>query len=424
MGRFKEPLKTALLVLLTLSALFLAIKGNLFGGLFPGAAPETTEAPEAEALRCAPAAMPASAALTGESGLHYGVKYDAGEMARLFDRCSPLLAEALGSAEEPGLIREADWRECLQGAGLFLDYGFPLPVSVLGSWVGAEVPWAGAEVGWAFLLDRDRDDGVRLSFSDGEGRFFRCVTAAAWSSLEALLEETLPNGAEFAFALPELSDCDPYLLLPESLPELRSALGAGDQAAAAAALAEEFGIHLGGQSRYTEADGTVVYPGENGVLRLEGDGSLQYSPAAGAVQTGTGAMSEQIETVRRLLETVHEAYGGEETLALTGASAEGERTVLSFGYLLNGIAVQLASGPAATAVWGPDGLRELTLLPRRYLRSEAISGLLPEKQAAAAAGSLYPGSAVRLILSDRGERRLSLGWAVTLEGRLLWTQED
>ena len=57
-------------------------------------------------------------------------------------------------------------------------------------------------------------------------------------------------------------------------------------------------------------------------------------------------------------------------------------------------------------------------------RLEELLKACPEKQAAAAAGSLYPGSAVRLILSDRGERRLSLGWAVTLEGRLLWTQED
>ncbi len=424
MRRFKEPLKTALLILLTLSAAFLAWRGRLFGGLFPESGPEPSPAPEEEVLSCSPAALPSALALTGASGLRYGVKYDAEEMSRLFDLCSPILAEALGSAEKPVPIPEKEFRDRLEGAGLYLDFGFSLPVSVLAAWVGVDVLWTEDAFGSAFLLDSDPSGSIRLCFADGKGGYLSSGTAASRLSLEAVLEDTLPNGAAFAFDIPELKSCAPYSLVLEELPTIRTVIGSGGLEGPAAALAERFGINLSGQSRYTEADGTLVYPGETGVLRLEAGGSISYSAAEGVLQTRTDAVSERIETVRRLLEAVHETYAAEESLSLVGLSMEEERLALTFGYEVGGIPVLFSGGPAAWAEWGPEGLRELTVYPRRYRRSETVLGLLPEKQAAAAAGSLYPGSGVRLILADSGVSRLELSWAVTEEGELLWIPED
>ena len=421
MRRYKEPVKTALLLLLTLSAAFLAWRGNLFAGLFPGAEPPASPAQE-EILSCQPAALPAEAALTGLSGLRYGVKYDEGGMSSLFDACSPLLAEALGSAEEPAPISEEVWRSRLGGAGLYLNYGFSLPLSVLAAWAGGEAAWAGSRTATALLLMSDGDDGIRLCFRSGEGTYYSGGTASSWLSLQELLNAFFPNGAAFAFELPELGDCDPDSLVLEEPPTPRSATASGSQAEAAAALAEQFGINLSGQSRYSEADGTLVYPGEGGVLRLDAEGTVSYTASEGKLGGASGT-AEQVEAVRRLLWSVHDACAGDEKLALTDLRREEGVLRLSFAYVLDGIPVQLNAGPAASAEWGPEGFRELTVLPRRYRRGETGLSLLPEKQAAAAAGSLYPGSSGRLILSDRGERSPELIWAVTLEGRLLWTQE-
>ena len=424
MRRFKEPIKTALLILLTLSAAFLAWRGRLFGGLFPVPAPETTPVQEEEVLNCSPAALPSALVLTGVSGLHCGVKYDAEEMSRLFDLCSPILAEALGSAEKPSPISEKEFRDRLEGAGLYLDFGFSLPVSVLAAWVGVDVLWAEDASGSAFLLDSDPSGSIRLCFAGGEGEYLSSITAASRLSLEALLEDTLPNGASFAFSLPELKNCAPYSLVLDELPELRTVTGTGGLEEAAYALSERFGINLSGQSRYKEADGTLVYPGETGVLRLDAGGSVSFSAAEGALQTGSDTLSERIELVRRLLETVHETYAAEERLTLIELIWEDGVLSLTFGYEVGGVPVLLSGGPAAWTEWGPEGLRELTIFPRSYRRGEPVFGLLPEKQAAAAAGSLYPGSGVRLILSDSGKNRLELSWAVTEEGELLWMQED
>ena len=137
---------------------------------------------------------------------------------------------------------------------------------MLAAWVGVDVLWAEDASGSAFLLDSDPTGSIRLCFAGGEGEYLSSITAASRLYLEALLEDTLPNGAAFAFSLPELKNCAPYSLVLDELPELRAVTGTGGLEEAASALAERFGINLGGQSRYTEADGTLVYPGETGVL--------------------------------------------------------------------------------------------------------------------------------------------------------------
>ncbi len=424
MKRFKEPLKTLLILLLTASAVFLAWKGSLFSAFFPEREPVPTPTPEAAEETYGAAALPMAAAVTGPSGLCCGVKYDGEALAELYERFSAILAETLGSAEQTQVISRVVWQDRLQEENLFLDYGFPLPISALAAWVGVEADWAGTESGSAFLLDHGGSGTVRLSFCGGDGRYFQCVTAASWYTLRTLLEEYRPNGAVFAFEIPSLRSCDPFLLVLETLPPLYRALVSHETAGASEACAELFGVNLGGQSRYTEADGTLVYPGDAGVLRLWADGSISFTAGETSRLTARGS-AEQIEKARQLLTSLHEAFAGEEALALSDAEADeaGDLT-LSFSYVLDGVRLDISAGSAARVVWKDGRFSELLIRPRSYRRYETVSELLPEKQAAAAAGSLYRGSAARLILPDEGENRISPTWIVTVNGRNLWIQED
>lgn len=422
MKRYKEPIKTALLLLLTVSAVFLAWKSGLPGGLLPerkSAAPP----PEDAELSFTAAALPAAAVVTGPSGLCYGVKYDDEAMRLLCEGFSALLAETLGSAEAPVRISERTWRARLASESLCLDYGFPLPIAALAAWIGVETPWAEERCGTAFLLDGE-EGSVRLSYRAGSGRYYECATAASWTSLRLRLEDYLPNGAAFAFSWDSLRDCEPDMLVLEQLPELRSVQISAAQLPAAQALAERFGINLSSQSRYTEADGTVVYPGEAGVLRLSADGNVSFSADAGRLMAGSAA--ERIEASRRLLEAVHEAYAADESLRFAGAETDAAgHTVLQFAYYVNGMAVELSAADiAAAAVWKDGSFAELSLCPRSYRLAEKASGLLPEKQAAAAAGSLHRGAAAKLILCDGGEEYASPMWIVTADGGNVWTAED
>ncbi len=423
MKRFKEPLKTLLILLLTASAVFLAWKGSLFSAFFPEIKSAVTAPPEQDEQSFTAAVLPMTAAVTGPGGMCCGVKYDASAMAELYEGFSAILSETLGSAEEPAVISRVVWQDRLQEESLFLDYGFPLPISALAAWVGVEADWAGKETGSAFLLDHGSAGTVRLSYRAGDGRYFQCPTAASWNTLRSILEEYRPNGAVFAFEIPELRSCDPFLLVLEQLPPLHRVQASYDPAAAARAFAELFGVNLGGQSRYKEADGTMVYPGDNGVLRLWADGSISYAAAGDNPITARSA-AEQIEKARRLLAAIHASYAGEERLELSGAEEESGDLVLSFSYVLGGVRLDISAGPAARATWREGKLTELLIRPRSYRETETLSDLLPEKQAAAAAGSIRRGAAARLILPDGGEGRLEPTWIVTVDGRNLWIQED
>ena len=60
MKRFKEPLKTLLILLLTASAVFLAWKGNLFSAFFPEIKSAVTASPEPDDQSFTAAALPCS----------------------------------------------------------------------------------------------------------------------------------------------------------------------------------------------------------------------------------------------------------------------------------------------------------------------------------------------------------------------------
>ena len=423
MKKFKEPLKTLLILLLICSAVFMAWKGNLFAAFFPVREPPASPTPESPEQSYTAAALPLAAAVTGPGGLSCGVKYDAEAMAELFEGFSAVLSEALGSAEAPEAIGRFTWQDRLQEESLFLDYGFPLPISALAAWVGVEAPWAGSERFSAFLLDNNGEGAVRLSYHAGDGHYFQCDTAASWATLRSQLEGYRPNGASFAFRLPALHDCDSFLLVLEQLPAVYSAHISAAGSEAAGACGELFGINLGGQSRYTEADGTLVYPGENGVLRLYPDGSIGYTSTGDGRRAASPA--EQIEMARKLLETIHAAFAGEESLALRSAEFdEAGDLSLSFCYMLGGLRLDMAAGSAASAVWKGGALSELTIRPCSCRRAEAAGALLPEMQAAAAAGSIRRGAAPELVLPERGEEKAEPVWIVTVDGRNLWTQED
>ena len=421
MKRFKEPLKTLLIFLLTASAVFMAVRGGFFGAFFADKA-QPSAAPTAAPENFPAAALPAAAAVTGPGGLRCGVKYDAAALSELYEGFSAALAEALGSAEEPSPLPEEEWRSRLRGESLYLDYGFALPLSAMAAWAGVSADRVGEAAASAILLDGGEKGGVRLSFRSGDGNFYSCDTAASWATLRSRLGDYRPNGAAFAFELDRLQDCEPYLLMLEKLPAVWAGQSEEVREEAAGAFGELFGVNLGGQNHYAEADGTLVYPGEAGVLRLTKDGRLSYTVVEDAAEP---AAWERIEEARKLLDALHAPWAGDEELVLTGL-LEGEdgSFSLQFSYALGGVTVEQDEGPAATAAWKPDGQAELTLRPLRIRRTKEAAGLLPEKQAAAAAGSLYPGSEARLVLQALGADRFEPAWVVAADGRILWTQGD
>ena len=405
-----EPVKTVLIVLLSISAAVLMLLSGVFDFLLPKQGNGTFFTPETPDISFTAASLPVEAAVTGQSGLCYGLKYDSDALQALYEAMSAYLGEAIGSAEAPKRISEKGWLRLLDGTGLYLDYDCVLPLTALAAWLGVEAP---VELELRTLILSEGEAGnVRFSCRDGQGRLYSCETAGLWKSLSAQLDAYLPNGASFARHWPSLSDCDPEMLVLEKLPEMYTVSVSGGQEAAAEVLAEKTGIHLNSVSRYSEPDGTVVYPGETGVLRLHADGRLSYSASEGSALAEGDGIPAITELSRALLEELHTAFRGDELLRCDGCRMDGNSGEITFSYVCEGVPVLLDSGSAARLEWENGKLTELTFLPRCFRISAKRVELLPEKQAAAAAGSRSGGSQAGLALRDGSEGQPEPFWRV------------
>ena len=409
--RWLEPVKSALIVLLSASALVLMYLSGLFDFLLPEQGPGAYILPDAPSLTLTAAALPMEAAVTGQRGLCYGLKYDSAALAELYDSVSAYLGEAIGSAETPKRISEKQWLRLLGGAGLYLDYDCDLPLSLLAAWLGVEAPMCPSF--HTLILSEGETGNVLFSYLDETGKSWSCETAGLWKSLAGQLDAYLPNGASFARHWAALKRCAPAMLVLETLPPMHSVSVSDGQEAAAEVLAEKTGIHLNSVSRYSEPDGTVVYPGENGVLRLYTDGSLSFLASEAFALAAGDSLPVMTELSRTLLEELHAAFAGDETLRCDGCSIDPDGSgEVTFSYVCEGLPVLLGSRSAARLRWTEGRLTELTFLPRSCRISARSVELLPEKQAAAAAGSRSPGAEAGLALYDSGQALLQPFWRV------------
>ena len=134
--RWIERTKSLLILILTVSAAFLAWRTGLFQRLMPESVTQEPAEPTPAVSSYQAAAEPICAAVTGVPGLVYGVCYDDEGMQELMREFRAVLGETLGSASVPVPVEASVWREALLGPGLFLDYGVPISLNVLACWMG------------------------------------------------------------------------------------------------------------------------------------------------------------------------------------------------------------------------------------------------------------------------------------------------
>ena len=420
--RWIERLKTLLILLLTVSAAFLAWRTGLFQRMMPeDDTPESVE-PTPGVSSYQAAAEPICAAVTGASGLVYGVCYDDAEMDALMRNFRTVLGETLGSASDPVPAEESAWREALLAPGLFLDYGVPVSLNVLACWMGTTADFSPEQCADRMLFSLPEEDRVVFYYLDERGEAFSCETLALGSTLAAGINGYLPNGADFAMQIETLQACDPYALILRDLPGLTSVTATGERDNAALLTAASlFGIKLNAAGSFQEQEDTV-YLGDDGRLRVDADGGLRYLSAEGRTMGEAETEADRIELSRSLLARLGSVCGGVGELQYAGAQVEEDRVTYRFEWQVNGIRVKLGSGSAGWAVFRGSRLEELGFRPRTYLLTETNVDRIPPLQAAAAAGSMQAGSTPELVISDPGgDVLIEPVWILRERSALAWT---
>lgn len=445
--RAAEAVKSLLIVLLTLSAAYLALRTQMYAdftghqatgwlgavldffdrgpGLLPPGGNESAHRLEVRPMRMA---------VNVQGVGRYAVQYDQERTDEIFTRVFSTLLEALDGAQAPRQIGEDQWREALSNlSGVYFDFQGTQPMSVLAALGGGSNP-ALPDVGVRRLLlaENGSGDAVLYYSNETDGMYYACETTQALQGhLQEIVMSYSVNGALFAYE-GEYPGLDPYVLISQSTaampgsqsrPEIYTAANpVAEMSAGREDLLEALGFHSQSNNSYRRGDRLVVNEWPY-TLNILDNGTIYYETTAAdepkyAVGTPgkppTGL--ELVEATQALVERSvgAQAWRGEAGIYLMGVTetAEGVWQV-DYGYSLNGITVQTgAEGYAARFIIEDGQISAFTLHMRSYADTGESSPVLPDVQAAAAMGALDAGGKeLTLTYEDPGgTERLQARW--------------
>ena len=433
--RWVEALKSVLIVLLAVSAVYLAYRTLLMSGLEgfwsgrnQGASAEVGDQAQSET------AWPVRIAVTGwteNNTARYGVQYDRETCDEQFRQVANLLREALGGLCEARQVDSSEWERALgvsggaypgQEAGggqpyasLYFDLLGSVPLSVLSGWLSGE--------------DSAPDIAVRrlILAADGEGAalYYRNEADGA-QQLYAAVQNVTDNGAIFAFEQEQYAGLagDTMILTSQPQPRIYSSanpLGQTEEGGRNNLLRELL-------TALSFPDSSSIYPGTDrdqvirsggDTLRISAGGVVSYKCTQGessryqvASEAARPTLYEAAEACRALADGTAGAMAGSARLYLRRAVQTQTGWEIEFGYCLDGAAVQVGDeGYAARFVVEGSEITQFVLQLRTYADTGERSAVLPEEQAMAAMAAMgCEGGELELAYRDVGAESVTAGW--------------
>lgn len=387
--RWIERCKTVLILLLVLNAVFLGSQTSVYQDFFATALQKTADtAKEKEASGVKEAARPVCMAITGTNGAHYGVKYDDEARDAAYERLTGLMGEALGSACAVQKIDQARWEALLQLPGVYFVYDAVFPLSVLAGWLQTEITSDFGGNVFSELCIYVQDGSVRMAFLS-EGMYYSAETAVLPERVLLNLEQYKTNGAVFTFELESspISETACFLLLTEEV-EYRN-LSWQDpvkEERKVVDILQDLDVTIPTTAAYTESDGTIVYVEGEIRVYISPDGTITYRNLQENPENDL-SISSAIRTAREFVEKTLLDYSGDVAVWMTGTEEQQGTYTVFFSYYLAGGRIYLGENGYCARITVKDGMvREAELLYRECRVSTEKSLLLPELQAAAAAG--------------------------------------
>lgn len=415
--RLRESIKSALIVLLVCSAVFLAIRTGVFNEFFSSTSAlftlsQASDAPHSGEQTLGEAAKPLLIVLTGENGLHCAVKYDSIRLDEAYASLSGALGEALGSAGDAQAATAAQFRRALTSAGVFFDFQADIPLSSLAAWLGMDMLRPNPTCARRVALTASESGGVELWYLDGDGAVFRCATASVFQTIADVTSQHAPNNQYFVFELGnDYAGLDEYLVLGDSPIVCAKAAFApsGSDSGTLNRVLEAFGYPAYYSSTYTETNGVSVYVRNGSILKISDSGEVFYKlteSAQGEILADSLGDGSLIETARAIVAAA--ASPGSASICFDSLTKEEGFSTVEFSYVLNGI--RIAGSAASVRISDSGAVIWAKLRLGSYSLTEDTVTLLPELQAAAIVRSDFNKNELRLVYVD-GDDGLEPIWA-------------
>ncbi len=129
-----------------------------------------------------------------------------------------------------------------------------------------------------------------------------------------------------------------------------------------------FSINPNSMWRYTEADGTLVFVENTGILKISTDGILTFTASDTGIKLSSGASNtyENVSQVAEFIDTVNLSINQNAEMNVTSALTEDNAQNFTFDYNVGGIPVKY-QGTSAVKVTARNGyITEYSQILRRY----------------------------------------------------------
>jgi hypothetical protein len=404
----KEHIKTLILVLLGVSALYLAWRTWVADSavLFDmdRAEPEQVAPARLDVARAAPAPAKCAVMRSGErTGAQYGT-----ETEEVYDAFRLLLAEAFGSAGEAAVLDSAALQDALFHDSVYFEFSRKIPLPLLAAWLSSESPADTVieAVGLSFTPGGE----VRLIWVGTDGVSTITSTGAAlrqWPELPELQPCAFVFETEYAAGLHPMQ-----LLIEENHPRPNITVSAPpdlpDDLSSLAQFMDKLELPLTG-TPYHLRSGTRVYVnvGSGRSCEISPDGTILFESPVPSVQRYASTLADDVFRAWEAVSLLEPVMGGAR-LEVGLVTQTDDVTSVEFIMTAGGVPVQW-EGAVAEVERGV--VRRITLQLYRVSDASGESVPLPLKQAAA----LVPaGGAARLniryITGDSGTAQAV--WAV------------
>lgn len=407
-----EWFKTGLIIFLLLAAAFLLVRTDYYdyafeyiAGMFTSAKDSIQPSDNAETASVSSAKIePMAVSVYLGAGSRHASVYDRESILNDYQRFSVYLAEALGSAGEPVESNRQSWLNALGGQSVYFRFLSPQPLSFLSGVLGTQMSSSAGLASSEELCIACEDNSVRLYYRADAGYYF-CSTGVSADALRARLMEFVPNGAYFSHEISSLSDLRESILVPETLPPIKSIVSGGtcSQARMKDLSFEPFEINEYTVSEYMEGDGKIVYLDTGGSLHISTGGIVEYF---GNGSSGINSVSSGLENVLSLSWNIINRTLSEESgfadIFYSHTIQEGNVTKVYFSYSANSIPISLSGGGyAAEFEFTGSRLSYAKLCFRNFTVVEDIIDVPPLTLAAAIAYA-NGSSSIKLTYSESG----------------------
>jgi len=390
-GRHAEHLKTAVLILLALSAVFFAYLSGSFREILPdfgGASAAGSQALESQYYELV---RPVSIAVVSAQGKRTAAQYDAAERDLYYDRYAGAFASAIASIETFEGSNEQEYRRALGLPGVTMEYPYEYNIGLIARWLGVSL---------------SIDSGIaarRITLLFDESMIY--IQSSAYCMRASIsrffvpqpIADTSDTHIAYAFEADALSAA-PYqlLFLDDAFPLYVLTNPLSVSSFDEAKLLAEFGVVATNLS-YEDAYGARVFVTNLFTLSLDSRGIITYRR--------TSQPPDEIVADAQSLELAFKALSplitrsGSARLMLTSVEHTDSGLVITANYYIGGSRIYLNEGDAARVTIDGGEITAMTLIVRQIAKQSTVSyqTLLPARQAIAAGGG-----EVSLSYSDSG----------------------